>query len=315
MPTIGQSAVLVAPGKLELVEESLADPVAGQVLVKTLLGSVSVGTELAEYTGSDPRMASATYPIMTGYENVAEVIAVDSEGDLDWLGKRILASYGHQTHAIVAVERLIPIPDDVPDGLAMLAILAADTDVAVQRVRPQATDRCLITGAGALGILTLLNLQRAGIRDITITDSNPNRLVLPRELGAYGIAVEELKQQIIRESARFSAVFECSASPSAFLLSQRALQHHGRLAIVSDGNGGDFVLVDAFHDRELVAFGCNSHPELASYAEQFFRDALTGELDAYQAIFDREIKFQDLPTTFAQMAIGDRPRKPLVRYD
>ena len=306
--TLRRSALLTGPGRIEIVEEQLPPPGPSQVLVETHLGSVSVGTELAQYLGAEPRMRGARYPLMTGYENVATVVALGGDVAPAWLGRRVLASYGHHTAALLDVERLIAIPDNIPDELALLTILAADAGRAVEHAALDGSERCLILGAGALGLLTLLNLQRAGAERITVVDIDRGRLTLPAALGAETVEPDA----VVERAVSAPVAFECSAAPRAFLLAQRLVSSGGRIVVVSDGNAGDLVLADEFHDKELTVVGSNSHPDLPAYAAAFLTEAVDGRFDAYGAIFDSAVALEELPALFERMAAGKRVRKPLV---
>ena len=308
--TLRRSALLAGPSRIEIVEEQLPSPGPSLVLVETRLGSVSVGTELAQYLGVDPRMRGARYPLMTGYENVATVVELGTDVAPAWLGQRVLATYGHHNAALLDVERLIAIPDNISDELALLTILAADAGRAVEQAALDVSERCLILGAGALGLLTLLNLWRAGVERITVIDTDPQRLALPSALGAETAEPNGLA----RQATGAEVAFECSAAPQAFLLAQQVVSSGGRIIVVSDGNAGDLVLADDFHDKELSVFGSNSYPDLPAYAASFLKEAVGGRFDAYGAIFDSEVAFDELPALFKRMAADERVRKPLVHY-
>src|SRR5688572_23198031 len=117
-----RSLLLTMPRTLEWVSNELPSLQAHEILVQTASGAISIGTELARFRGSHRDAESPRYPIMTGYENIGIVIARGSDVSAIDIGQRIVASYGHRTHTILDAGRVIVVPDDIPDPLALLSI-------------------------------------------------------------------------------------------------------------------------------------------------------------------------------------------------
>ncbi|MGZ6387991.1 MAG: alcohol dehydrogenase catalytic domain-containing protein, partial [Ktedonobacterales bacterium] len=100
-----QSLLLVAPHQFEWRAEKLPHSGVRDVLVQTIAGAVSIGTELPQYMGTERLTVAHRYPHMTGYESLGVVVARGNDVHDLQIGERVVAFYGHRTHAIVAQER------------------------------------------------------------------------------------------------------------------------------------------------------------------------------------------------------------------
>ncbi len=120
------SLLLIAPHTLRWVEEPLPPPQPHEIVVQTRAGAISIGTELPIYSGTHRGTEPVQYPKMTGYESVATVIATGSAVQRVVRGDRVVAFYGHHTHAVLAEQTAIVIPRSITDPQALLVILVVD---------------------------------------------------------------------------------------------------------------------------------------------------------------------------------------------
>ncbi|MGZ3679854.1 MAG: alcohol dehydrogenase catalytic domain-containing protein [Ktedonobacterales bacterium] len=131
-----QSLLLVAPHQFEWRSEKLPHSGVRDVLVQTIAGAVSIGTELPQYMGTERVTVAHGYPRMTGYESLGVVVARGSDVRDLQIGERVVAFYGHRTHAIVAQERAIRVPEGVSDALALPVILTCDVAKGIRKLAP-----------------------------------------------------------------------------------------------------------------------------------------------------------------------------------
>ena len=117
------------------------------------------------------------------------------------------------------MENVVPIPDDIPDDVAAIFDPlgnAVHTALSFDLVG----EDVLITGAGPIGIMSIAIAKAAGARKIIITDVNPWRLELARQLGptrAVDVSKENL-QEVQRElgmTEGFDVAFEMSGNARA----------------------------------------------------------------------------------------------------
>lgn len=303
--------LLSAPYQLDWVEHSL--PVLGpnDLLLQTRCGAISIGTELPLYKGTSRGARPAAYPLMTGYESLAEVIACGSAVEAIQVGERVVAFYGHRTAAVVPATRVVPVPAGIPDRLALLLILACDTAKGVMKVEPRPGEPVLITGAGAIGLLTLFNLLAHGVTEIDIVEPLAGRRAFAMAYGARRV-IDPASD--IPEPDSYPVGFECSSRERAFQMLQNALCQNGRLCILADGNNEPLTLAPAFHAKELHVIGSSDGLDYRSYAPWYW-EALQRIPIGLEQLFEQTVASAELPSAFAELAqAGVPPIKILVHY-
>lgn len=178
------SLLLHAPGTLRWVRAELTLPGPGEVLLHTLAGAVSVGTEGPLYRGDVRQAVPRPYPFMTGYESLARVLAVGDGVTLVRPGDRVVATYGHRTAARVRADGLMKVPENVPDEVALLAVLSNDAGKGVGKLELNTDEAVLITGAGTIGLLALHRLRWLRFANVDVVEPSAPRRELALELGA-----------------------------------------------------------------------------------------------------------------------------------
>jgi alcohol dehydrogenase len=303
------SLLLHAPRHLAWATEELPLPGHGELLVRTLAGAVSVGAELPQYRGNERGAHSPTYPRMTGYESLAEVVACGEQAQFR-PGGRVMAFYGHCTAALVPAARAVPIPDDISDELALLLILACDAAKGVAKLAAQPEDTVLLGGAGTIGLLALFNLCARGLRAVDVLEPQESRRALALELGARA-AFDPAAQQ---PAESYQLGVECSSRDSAFAALQAAMAPEGRICILADGNLEPLTLAPAFHAKELLVVGSSDGLDYREYAKWFWPHARRRQ-SALEQLFEQRVAAYELPDVFERMARGEvAPLKVLVRY-
>jgi L-gulonate 5-dehydrogenase len=180
----------------------------GRVLVRTRLTGIC-GSDMHAYLGSQPFFI---YPQIPGHEAVGDVVAGGEPRGLRE-GQRVVLdptiSCGHcrpcrlgrynccvnirviGVHApgtmaelfAAPVERVHPVPDSVPDELAVLAEPLSIARHATDRAGLVEGDQVGILGAGAIGLSLVLMAKARGAR-CAISDLEPARLTLAEAMGA-----------------------------------------------------------------------------------------------------------------------------------
>jgi len=293
------------------VTEPLPDLGPQDLLLRTRAGAISIGTELPIYLGESRGLHAATYPCMTGYESIAEVVACGAAVQRVAVGERVVAFYGHRTAAVLPETRVTPIPADISDQLALLLILACDTAKGVGKVTLAPQERIAITGGGVIGLLTLFNLHARGQRNVILIDPVAQRRALAQQLGAQATFAPD-DPQLFAQTCRIG--FECSSRNVAFQLLQTLAEPAGQLCILADGNLEPLVLTPAFHAKELTVVGSSDGLDYQQYARWFWEVVRT---QAYPltTLFQQSVTAAQLPTTFAALADNaQRPVKVFVEY-
>src|SRR6202034_985378 len=238
-----------APRHVEITELPTPRPAAGEVLVRTVCSGISGGTERLVYRGEDPAQLapdepigalgrSFSYPFAYGYACVGEVA-----------GSRqaVFAFHPHQDVFAARAEELVPLPAAIDPASATLFPLV---ETALQVTLDAGTgyrDRVIVLGAGVLGLLTGLLLQRSGWRPL-IAEPQAWRRAMASSLGAAAAAPEELVKE------KVPLVIDASGNPDAPAMALNLLAHEGTLLIASWFGAKAVVLPlgGAFHRRRLI---------------------------------------------------------------
>jgi alcohol dehydrogenase len=307
-----QSLLLSAPGQLEWVLEDLPSLQPHEVLIQTTTGAISIGSELPIYTGTARSSEPIRYPRMTGYESAGVIISCGSHVQRFKTGDRVIAFYGHRTHAIISEIKAIAIPDNVPDAIALLSILTCDVSKGIRKIAPTPNESVLVTGAGTIGLLTVFMLKASGMRTVDVVEPNIERCTMALQLGAR-MALSPL--EIARSSEGYPLAFECSSHNEAFELLQGKMHRNGRICILSDGNIEPLILSSAFHEKELMIVGSSDGWDYQEHAKWFFSHVQKHSFNLEQ-LFDYQTTANQLITTFEQLATGTiMPIKVLVKYN
>jgi len=134
-------------------------------------------------------------------------------------------------------------------------------------------DRAVVLGAGCIGLLTLLALRAAGVRDVVVVDLVENRLELARELGAETVNAAEVPDVVTVLAERFGAgpdaVFETAGNRATMDQAIHIVRRGGTLTFVGYTKDGRADLnVNLLIDKELTLTSvfryCNTYPKAIS---------------------------------------------------
>lgn len=306
-----QSLLLMEPGRLAWIAEELPEPAPDEALIQTIAGAVSVGAELPQYAGTERGGERRGYPRMTGYESVGRVIALGERTAGLSVGDRVVAFYGHRTRAVMPVAKVLRVPDEaIPDTLALLAILTCDVAKVIRVTTPMPEELVLITGGGAIGLLTLWTLRAYGVQAVDMIEPRPHRRALAPPLGARIVSAPGDPAL----GSEYAVGFECSSRDAAFAELQSRMRCGGRVGVLADGNVEALTLSPAFHAKELTLIGSSDGWNYQRHAAWYF-GRVAGGAPELEAIFEQHVDAPELPRVFARMAGGDMsPVKVFVRY-
>ncbi|HEY6493882.1 MAG TPA: hypothetical protein VIZ43_11440 [Trebonia sp.] len=237
-----------APRCVEIRELPTPRPAVGEVLVRTLSSGISGGTERLVYRGEIPADLALddtidalggtfSYPFAYGYACVGEVVES---------GQRVFAFHPHQDVFTAQVSELVPLPAVDPAAATLFPLVETALQVTLDAGNGY-RDRVIVLGAGVLGLLTALLLQRAGWRPL-IAEPQEWRRALASTVGVPAVAPAELLKEEV------PLVIDASGNPDAPAMALSMLAHEGTLLIASWFGTKPVVLPlgGAFHRRRLT---------------------------------------------------------------
>ena len=224
MPT--RALFHIAPRHVEIRELPMPQPSAGEIMVTTLFSGISGGTERLVYRGEvaeglalddtiDTLSGSFRYPFPYGYACVGEA---DS-------GRRVFAFQPHQDVFAARASDLIPLPVIDPAPATLFPLVETALQVTLE-AEAGYRDRVIVLGAGVLGLLTALLLQRSGRRSLC-AEPQPWRRELAGRLGVTAVPPGDLAGQEV------PLVIDASGNPDAPAAALSMLAHEGTLLVAS----------------------------------------------------------------------------------
>jgi 2-desacetyl-2-hydroxyethyl bacteriochlorophyllide A dehydrogenase len=205
-----KAAVLTAPQRFEVQEVPTPQPARGEVLVKLKYCGICT-LEQRMYTGA----MKMHYPVIPGHE-ASGVVAEGGEGlftelqpgtpvALDLVtrcgecyycrtgqsnlclnrfqnNRKVLGGFGE--YIAVAGKQVFPVPAELPLAEAAFAEPVACCIRSLKKAGLALAEDLLVIGAGPMGLMHLLVARCMGAR-VFVSDPDPDRLDMARELGAF----------------------------------------------------------------------------------------------------------------------------------
>jgi L-iditol 2-dehydrogenase len=147
-----------------------------------------------------------------------------------------------------------PVPDTLSDDAAALLEPLSVGLWACRKGEVGAGTRVLVTGAGPVGLVAMQAALALGAASVTVTDVNPHRLALARELGATD-TLDVSASPVSSSGLSVDVLLECSGHPQVTAEAILAVAPAGRVVLV--GMGGDEMTlpVSRIQERELTVTG------------------------------------------------------------
>src|SRR2546423_2276724 len=237
-----------APRCVEIRDVPAPRPAAGEVLVRTVCPGISGGTERLVYRGEIPAELALddtidalggtfSYPFAYGYACLAEVAES---------GQAVFAFHPHQDIFAARASELIPLPGIDPASATLLPLVETALQVTLDAGAGY-RDRVIVLGAGVLGLLTALLLQRGGQRPLC-AEPRAWRRDLAGRLGVPAVPPGELAEEEV------PLVIDASGNPDAPSMALTMLAREGTLLVASWFGTKPVMLPlgGAFHRRRLT---------------------------------------------------------------
>jgi len=188
-----QTLYFTAPRQVEIHEEALPAPTAGQVLVETLVSAISSGSEMLVYRGQfPPHLVDAhdvlssgiAYPVAYGYACVGRVLETGKQVDKLWRDRLVFAFQPHTSHFVTTADALLPVPESMnPETACFLPNMETAVNL-VQDSAPILGERVMVFGQGIIGLLTASLLAEFPLETLVSADRFSRRREASLALGA-----------------------------------------------------------------------------------------------------------------------------------
>jgi 2-desacetyl-2-hydroxyethyl bacteriochlorophyllide A dehydrogenase len=248
-----QSLFFTAPGRVEVRDESLSPPAAGEVVVQTTASAISPGTEMLVYRGQAPTEMAVdetigalagtfTFPLKYGYAAVGRIAGLGPDVDPGWRGRLVFAFNPHESHFIAPIGSLLTLPTDIDSDAALFL---PNMETAVNFLldgAPLIGEQVAVFGQGIVGLLTTALLARLPLASLITLDRYPLRREASLSLGAHASldpsapdALAQLQShlQSDRPYAGADLIFELSGAPAALDMALAATGFNGRIVVGS----------------------------------------------------------------------------------
>ena len=156
-------------------------------------------------------------------------------------------------YVVLAAHRAHPVPDHVSDEAAALIEPLSVAIWAAHKANIEPGDRVLVTGAGPVGLLCA-DVARARGGQVTVSDTNPNRLAVAERRGAQAI-VDATAGPLAEQIDPVDVVLECSGAAPAVKGAFEVAGPAARIVLVGMGAASLELPVAAIQIKELQVTG------------------------------------------------------------
>jgi 2-desacetyl-2-hydroxyethyl bacteriochlorophyllide A dehydrogenase len=304
-------------GRVELVDLTApAAPQRDEVLVESAYLGIC-GSDLHVLHGRHPFVRP---PVITGHEWVGMVVSAGPDAAFQ-AGERVainpLVTCGHcracragrfnhceqarvlgfrmpgaaQTRFVTTAGQLHRIPDALD---LRLAALAEPVAVGVHAAK-RAPDResVLVIGGGTIGLCVFLALKAAGADAVTVVEPRAEKRALARKLGAAAT----ITPAEMRETATYTAVFDCVASQATLEAACRQCIGGGTVVVVGVADGPRQFALPRLQRFEIDLVGTGMY--LPVDIDQAIQALADGSIDAAPLI-SAVRPFHAAPAAFAE---------------
>ena len=156
-------------------------------------------------------------------------------------------------YVVLSAHRAHPVPDHVSDEAAALIEPLSVAVWAAHKANIEPGDRVLVTGAGPVGLLCA-DVARARGAEVTVSDTNPNRLAVAERRGARAV-VDVTAAPLVEQVEPVDVILECSGAGPAVQQAFTVAAPAARIVLVGLGAPTMELPVATIQIKELQVTG------------------------------------------------------------
>ncbi len=277
-----RAAVLVEPGRIEMVQRPVPKPAAGDVLVR--VSSVGVcGSDTHYYRHGRVGGFVVEAPLVLGHEAAGTIVGVGESVDPSRVGQRVSIEpqrpdpdseetrRGHYNlcphmrffatppvdgalcdYVTIGAEFAHPVPDSMSDDAAALCEPLSVGIAAIRKAELDDRSRVLIAGAGPIGIVVTQLARAYGAKEIVVSD--PDRTRRDRAMSFGATTTVDPTAEPTADLA-VDAFIDASGAAPAVADGIRAVRPAGRVVLVGSGAETMELPTQVIQNRELLLTG------------------------------------------------------------
>lgn len=267
--------------KLLNVEEW--EPKENEVVVKTMVSTISCGTEKANITGDPNVSGGASYgvvfPRMCGYSSAGIVEKTGKDVKSVHEGDRVVVFWGnHKEKNIVNEKQVIKIDSDsVSYEAAAMSVIGTFSMAAIRKTRLEMGESAIVMGLGILGLIAVKLLRLSGAVPIVAVDPNKQRREKALKNGAdyaFDPFDEDFSKKVLEvTNGGANVAIEVTGVGAGFNEALDCMARFGRVALLGCTRKSDFT-VDYYkkiHVPGITVIGAhtNARPSNESHSGWF----------------------------------------------
>ena len=330
-----ESLYFLGSNEAEVREENIDEPRKNEVLVESIVSSVSAGTEMHFYHGEleegimidgsiEKFKKGLEYPLKYGYSNMGRVITVGEDVSDEWLGEIVLSFHPHETHHIHQVDELIKKPDGI--GVERFSFLPC-IETAVNFMmdgKGMIGERVLVSGQGVIGLLTTRLLKMLPLEKLVTLDNLENRRKWSKKLGADVSLSGKLEFEDILKKSRvedFDLVFEVSGNIKGLEKAVDLAGFGGRIIVGSWYSGKKGVKLGTYFHRNRIKMISSQVSSISGrFLDRWDKDRrlktslkMLDEVEP-EKLISHKINFKDAPKAYETIDGDEENLQILLEY-
>ena len=275
--------VFTEKNKAELLTVDAYEPSPNEVMVKTMVSTISCGTERANITG-DPNVnacgaSGVVFPRMSGYNSAGVVIKKGADVKSVEVGDRVVVYWGcHKDYNVVPENQVVKIEDDsISFETAAMSFISTFPMAAIRKTRLEMGESAIVMGLGILGMIAIKLLHTAGAVPIIAADPNPARREIALKNGAdyaFDPLCEDFADNVKKVTGGgVNVAIEVTGVGAGFNEALDCMAKFGRVALLGCTRNSDFT-VDYYkkiHAPGITVIGAHTiaRPDVESHPGWF----------------------------------------------